>query len=372
VNRTARTAMKKIIPLLLVAAILGGFAWTLRFLYERSKAPDVVHETESPVVTDIVRKTVATGAIVPREEIDIKPRVSGVIAELFVEPGNLVKKGDRIAKIRLIPNVVNLNQAESSRRSAQIALQLAKAEYERLEGLYAQNILAREELDRAASTLSLRREEVQAAQSNISLLKEGASGHTKQASTDVASTVDGMVLALPVKVGVSVIESNTFNEGTTIATVADMSDMIFLGKVDESDVGKLREGMQLHIKVGALEDTAIAGKLEYIAPKGVTREGAIEFEIRAAIDPRTDGPLLRAGYSANADIVLDRRDQVLAIPENLLQFDGDRAFVEVEVGPQQFEQRPVELGLSDGIKVEVRGGVAADTLIKRPERRGAV
>ncbi len=362
--------MKKLIPILILAAILGGFAWTLRFLYERSKAPDVVHETESPAVTDIVRKTVATGAIVPREEIDIKPRVSGVIAQLFVEPGAIVKKGDRIAKIRLIPNVVNLNTAESSRRSAQIAMNQAKAELDRVEALYAQHAVAGEELERARTTLSLRREELQAAQSNIQLLKEGTSGRTDSASTEVTSTVAGMVLALPVKVGASVIESNTFNEGTTIATVADMGDMIFLGKVDESDVGKLRESMALHIKVGALEDVPITGKLEYISPKGVTREGAIEFEIRAAIEPRTDGPLIRAGYSANADIVLDRRDQVLAIPENLLQFEGERAYVEVEVGTQQFERRDVELGLSDGIKVEVRKGVEAGARIKRPERRG--
>lgn len=362
--------MKKLIPILILAAILGGFAWTLQFLYERSKAPDVVHETEAPAVTDIVRKTVATGAIVPREEIDIKPRVSGVIAELFVEPGALVKKGDRIAKIRLIPNVVNLNTAESSRRSAQIAMNQAKTELDRLEALHAQHAIAGEEVERARTNLSLRREELQAAQSNIQLLKEGTSGRTDSASTEVTSTVDGMVLALPVKVGASVIESNTFNEGTTIATVADMGDMIFLGKVDESDVGKLRESMALHIKVGALEDVPITGKLEYISPKGVTREGAIEFEIRAAIEPRADGPLIRAGYSANADIVLDRRDQVLAIPENLLQFEGERAYVEVETGPQQFERRDVELGLSDGIKVEVRKGVEPGARIKRPERRG--
>lgn len=362
--------MRKLIPILILAAILGGFAWTLRFLYERSKAPDVVHETEAPVVADIVRKTVATGAIVPREEIDIKPRVSGVIAELFVEPGVIVKKGDRIAKIRLIPNVVNLNTAESSRRSAQIAMNHAKAELGRIESLASQGAASGEELERARMTLSLRREELAAAQSNIQLLKEGASGRTDRASTEVTSTVDGMVLALPVKVGVSVIESNTFNEGTTIATVADMGDMIFLGKVDESDVGKLKEGMELQIKVGALADVPVAGKLEYISPKGVTREGAIEFEIRAAIEGRADGPLLRAGYSANADIVLDRRDKVLAIPENLLQFEDEKPFVEVEVGPQQFERREVELGLSDGIKVEVRGGVAAEEKIKRPERRG--
>jgi HlyD family secretion protein len=363
--------MKKLVPILIVAAILGGFAWTLRFLYERSQVPDVVHETESPAVTDIVRKTVATGAIVPREEIDIKPRVSGVIDALHVQPGQIVKKGDLIAKIRLIPNVVSLNQAESSRKSAHISSENAKLEFERIEALYGQHAVSREELERARTTFSLRREELQAAQRNIQLLKEGASGRTDRASTEVTSTVDGMVLALPVKVGASVIESNTFNEGTTIATVADMGDMIFLGKVDESDVGKLREGMQLHIKVGALEDAAIAGKLEYISPKGVTREGAIEFEIRAAIEPQKDGPLLRAGYSANADIVLDRRDKVLAIPENLLQFEGEAAFVEVEVGPQKFERRAVELGLSDGIKVEVRGGVDGEARIKRPERRGA-
>jgi HlyD family secretion protein len=182
----------------------------------------------------------------------------------------------------------------------------------------------------------------------------------------VTSTVDGMVIDVPVKLGVSVTESNNFNPGTTIASVADMGDMIFQGKVDESEVGKVKEGMKLKIKIGAIENQEFDGDLEYIAPKGVQAEGAIQFEIKASIVPR-EGVFIRAGYSANADIVLERRDKVLAVREALLQFEDEKPYVEVETAPQIFERRDVKVGLSDGLNIEILGGIDKDAKIKKPQ-----
>jgi HlyD family secretion protein len=361
--------MKRLVPFAIVLAVAAVFAGTLLFLYRKSQRPPVVFETQAPLVTDIVKKTVATGSLVPRQEIEIKPRVSGVIARLHVEPGQAIAKDALIADIQIIPDVLDLNRAESSVGAARISFDNARRELERNRSLFERAVISEAELGRFQVEHDLRKQELDAALSNVALIKNGALRQSKMVSNQVRSTVAGTVLEVPVKVGQSVIESNTFNAGTTVATVADMSDMIFLGRVDESEVGKLREGMALSIQIGAIEGERLRGKLEYIAPKGVVTEGVIEFEIRAAIEPR-DGVLVRAGYSANADIVLDRRDKVLAINEGLLQFEDGRPFVEVEIAPQTFEKRPVEVGLSDGIHIEVLGGVDQATKIKKPLPEG--
>lgn len=357
--------MKRIIPFLVVVGIAGVLAGTLLFLYRKSQRQPVVFETQRPVVTDIVKKTVATGSLVPRQEIEIKPRVSGVIEELHVEPGEKVERDALIADIRIIPDVLTLNRAEAEVEAARIGFENARRELERNRALFERAVISEAELDRFQLDHELKKQQLDAARSNVALIKHGALRRSNKVSNQVRSTVTGTVLEVPVEEGESVIESNTFNAGTTIATVADMGDMIFLGRVDESEVGKLREGMELSIKIGALDGELLRGTLEHIAPKGVATEGVIEFEIRAAIEPRGD-LLVRAGYSANADIVLDRRQQVLAINESLLQFENGEPYVEVEVGPQVFERRPVQVGLSDGIHIEVLGGVDQDTEIKKP------
>jgi HlyD family secretion protein len=357
--------MKRLVPFLVVIAIAGVFAGTLYFLYQKSQRQPVVFETQEPVVTDIVKKTVATGSLVPRQEIEIKPRVSGVISKLYVEPGQVVARDALIADIQIIPDVLDLNRAEAQVASARISFENAKRELERNRGLFERQVVSDAELGRFQLEFELKKQELDAALSNVALIKNGAIRKSNKVSNQVRSTVAGTVLEVPVEVGESVIESNTFNAGTTVATVADMSDVIFLGRVDESEVGKLREGMELSIQIGAVENERLRGTLEYIAPKGVAKEGVIEFEIRAAIEPRAD-VLVRAGYSANADIVLDRRQQVLAIDEGLLQFEDGQPFVEVEVAPQTFEKRSVEVGLSDGIHIEVLNGLAQGTKIKKP------
>ena len=358
--------MKRIVPLFIVLIVLAAFGATLWFLYQKSQSKPQRFSTETPAVRDIVKKTVATGALVPREEIEIKPRVSGIIESLLVEPGQKVEKEQVIARIAIVPNVANLNRAEAQVEAARISFNSAKREFERHQGLFERKVISGAEMESRRVTFELRKQELDAARSNLQIVRKGAARKGKKGdNTEVRSTVSGTALELPVKPGASVIESNTFNPGTTIAVVADMSDMIFQGQVDESEVGRLHEGMELDIKIGALDNEVLKGKLEYIAPKGVAAEGVIQFEVKAAIEAK-DGLLLRANYSANADIVLQRKSQVLTINERLLQFDKGKPFVEVEVAEQTFERRDLEVGLSDGIYIEVLSGVTADTRIKRP------
>jgi HlyD family secretion protein len=364
--------MRKAVPISIGALLVVLFAGTLIFLYKKSQAEPVHFETEAPFRASIVKKTVATGSLVPRREIEIKPRVSGVIEKLFVEPGNPIKKGQEIARIKIIPNMVSLNAAESGVNSARIGFENAKKELARYETLFKQQLISESELQKFRLEFDLRRQELSSASSNLQLVKSGAAKGSDKVSNVVLSEVDGMVIDVPVKEGTSVTETNNFNPGTTIALVADMNDMIFQGKVDESEVGKIKVGMKLEIVVGAIEKEKIEGTLEYIAPKGVDVEGAIQFEIKAAITPPRDKDVfIRAGYSANADIVLDRRDNALAISESLLQFDADKKpYVEVEIGEQKFEKRPVEVGLSDGVKIEVKKGLDEKVKIKRPPTAG--
>ena len=355
--------MKRLFTALVVLALGVVFLGTLGFLWWKAQEPPEVFETTTAFTADIVKKTVATGSIVPRNEVAIKSRVSGVVADLFVEPGERVTQGDRIASIQVIPDEQTLTSAEATVRSARITLDDAARGLERARTLAAQGAISVAELQSAETTHELARQDLAAASTRLTVVREGARRGGGEVNTLVRTTVDGMVLSTDVKVGQSVIESNTFNEGTTIASVADMSDMIFLGFVDETEVGKIREGMPLEVTVGALEGVRFAGTLEYISPKGNDESGAVQFEIKAAVEQQ-EGVFLRAGVSANANIVLDRREQVLAIREADLVFDGGEPFVEVEVGPQAFEKRPVEVGLSDGMTVEIVGGLDPDTPIK--------
>jgi len=343
-----------------------AFLGTVAFLWNRAQGDPVVVETATPQVRDIVRKTVATGAVVPRNEVEIKPRVSGVLSAVHVETGQLVQAGDLIAEIRVVPDSGRLASAEARVRTADLSLADARRELERGEELADDQAISTAELDRLRSTHALRKEELDAARVDLQIVRDGASRRAGGVSTEVRSTVSGMVLWVPVEVGQSVIESNTFNDGTTIASVADMNDLIFQGKVDESEVGRISEGMPLDITVAAFPGQHFEGTLEHIAVKGELDQGAVQFEIRAALTP-PDDVFLRAGSSGNADIVLERADQVLAVEEALLQFDGEQPYVERADGQEGYARADVELGLSDGIWVEIKAGVDASDTLKRPE-----
>ena len=362
-------AGKRVVPVLVALFIVGLFGSTLWFLWAKSRPRPVAVQTEKPEVTDIVRKTVAAGTIQPRKEIEIKPRVSGILRKLYVEAGQRVKTGDLIAEVQIIPDVVSLNDAELRLRSSKLNEEKLRREVERAETLGTRGVGAVTDTDRLRSDHQISEEETRGAEMRVRLLREGALSRGKGASTRVESTVDGTVLSVLLREGASVINSNSFNPGTTIVSVADMTDLVFKGRLDESEVGKVRETMPVEIVVGALAERKFDGKLQRIAPKSLAKEGTTEFEIEIAFHPPGD-VLVRAGYSANANIVLDRRDKVLAINEGLVTFEKDRRFVEVEVGGGRFERREVKLGLSDGIRVEVLEGVKLGDVLKKPTHPG--
>ena len=356
--------IKKILLSLFALVLLASFVGTLYFLWSKSQEEPVIYATNTPFVASIIQKTVATGSVIPRKEIEIKPQVSGIVDKLYVEPGQVVAQGDLLARVTVIPNMVSLSGAESRLERAEINLENAETEYKRNRQLFMEGVVSEAAFKVWEIELKNAKAEVAAAEDNLAVIREGARKDSARATnTLVKATAPGMVLEVPVEEGDSVIEANTFNDGTTIATVADMDEMIFEGTVDESEVGKLREGMELLLTVGAIETEKFRATLEYIAPKGVEEDGAIQFEIRAAMDLK-DNVFVRANYSANADIVLDRRNDVLAIQESWLQFDDDGPYVEIETGDQDFERRRVETGLSDGIVIEVVNGLGEDDRIK--------
>lgn len=362
--------MKRILSYLAGLAFVAVVGIAFFYLYKKSQAKPVVFGTESAEVADIVKKTVATGSIVPRREVEVKPKVTGVLAELKAKPGDVVKIGDPLGKIQIIPDAMQTNQAQSGVRTAQIAFDNAKRELERNEALFKQGVVADAELQRFRTEFALRKQELATSQSNLQLVKEGATRGAGETSTlIVTATAPGTVIDVPVKEGFSVIQANNFNPGTTVAVIADMNDMIFKGRVDEAEVAKIKVGMKLAIKVGALEKDVLDGKLEYISPKGKEIDGAIQFEIEAAV-AKKDGIEVRANYSANADIVLDEKKQVLAVREAVVQYDNGKPFVEIETAPQTFTKKDVKLGLSDGIKVEIVEGVTKTDKIKIPETAG--
>ena len=362
--------MKKIIKILALVIILGIFAATIIYLYQKSQQKPVVYQTEKPFVTNIIKKTVATGSVIPRKEIEIKPQVSGIVEEIFVQAGKQIRQGDVIARVRIIPDLINLNNAEARLERSKIAYDDAKMNADRQEKLFSQGVISAVENQQSQVTFKTARQEVDAAESNLELIREGVNKKSgKTTNTLIRSTIDGMLLDIPIKVGNSVIEANNFNAGTTIATVADVGDMIFQGKVDETEVGKIRTGMDLMLTIGAIENDTFLATLKYIAPKGILENGAVQFEIKADVKLKED-QFVRAGYSANADIVLDHKNDVLAVKEAALLFQGDSAYVEVETAPQKFEKRFIKTGLSDGINIQVVSGLDTDDRIKVQQLSG--
>ncbi len=356
--------MRKFLKWFALSFIAVLFIGTLWFLYQKSQPKIIEYKTKQAEIKDITKKTVATGSVVPRKEIEIKSNVSGIIKELYIKPGAKVKKGEVIAKVQVIPNMVSLNNAESRLNRAKIQQEDAETEYNRYKKLYKQKVIAEAEFRKYKISYKKAEEELEAAQNNLQLIKEGVSKKTGlKSNTLVRSTIDGMILDIPIEEGNSVIESNTFNAGTTVATVANMNEMIFKGKIDETEVGKIKKGMNLILSIGAIEDTTFKAKLEYISPKGVQQNGAIQFEIKAAVN-LIDGFFIRASYSANADIILEKKEKVLAIDEGLVKFRKDSAFVEKKQKDGTFKEVYIETGLSDGINIEVKKGITKEDKLK--------
>ena len=362
--------MKKYSKLIIAAIIALIFIGTFVFLWQKSQPKEVVYNEFTPKLDSIQKTTIITGKIEPRNEVNIKPQISGIISELLKEPGDYVNAGDVIAKVKVIPDMAQLSSAEMRVRLAEINLKQAETDFQREENLYKQKLVSADEYDKTKIALSQAKHEKTAAQDALEVVRDGVSkSNAKASSTLIRSTISGVILDIPVKVGNSVILSNTFNDGTTIATVANMNDLIFRGNIDETEVGQLVNGMNMKITVGALQDLKFDAALEYISPKAVESNGTNQFEIKAAVK-LTEGGKIRAGYSANAEIVLAKAEKVLCIPESSIEFSGDSTFVYVIKGDgknKTYNRTYVETGLSDGVNIEIKKGVTAKDKVRGPE-----
>ncbi|HBR53271.1 MAG TPA: efflux transporter periplasmic adaptor subunit [Flavobacteriaceae bacterium] len=373
--------MKKSVTVIILIAIAVFFSISMFWLWQKNAEDPITYETETPSTQTIVRKTVATGSIVLKEEVLIKPNISGIIDEIFVEAGDVIQRGDLIAKVKVVPNVSSLtsakntiNSANTQVETARLALESQENIYKRQKELFEKGVISANEFDQAQLSYDQAQQRynqekvnLTGARQNFDIIKTGTtSGLGASANTEIRATVAGMVLDVPVKTGNQVIEANNFNDGTTIATLADVDKMIFEGKVDESEVGKITENLPLEITGGAIEDKKFDAELDYIAPKGGDENGAIQFEIKGTLKKQDSTTFIRAGLSANASIILAKAENVLAIREALVQYDPKtkKPFVEVAVGEQEFERRDIETGISDGIIVEVKSGITKDDNIK--------
>ena len=364
--------MKRYFKFILLALVAIVFIGTFVFLYIKSQPQPVVYDEFTPKTMDIRKTTVVTGKIEPRNEVNIKPQISGIITEILKEAGDKVEAGEVIAKVKVIPDMGSLSSAQSRVRLANINEKQARTDYEREKTLYDKGLVSADEYDKIAQTWRQAREEVAAAQDNLEVVRDGVSkSNASESSTLVRSTVTGLILDIPVKVGNSVILSNTFNDGTTIATVANMNDLIFRGNIDETEVGRLVTGMAMKITIGALQNLKFDAQLEYISPKAIDQNGANQFEIKAAVKVPASGEQIRSGYSANAEIVLAEAKNVMSVPESAIEFEGYNTYVYVAKGTgdkKTYERRKVVTGLSDGINIEIKSGVSAKDRVRGPKK----
>ncbi|WP_417099114.1 efflux RND transporter periplasmic adaptor subunit [Leyella stercorea] len=363
--------MKKYFKYILMALVAVIFIGTFVFLYIKSQPQPEVYDEFTLQRMDIRKTTVVTGKIEPRNEVNVKPQISGIITEILKEAGETVQEGEVIAKVKVIPDMGSLSAAQSRLRLAEINRKQAQTDYDREKTLFDKGLVAADEYDKIAQALRQAREEVDAAQDNLEVVRDGVSkSNASASSTLIRSTITGLILDIPVKVGNSVILANTFNDGTTIATVANMNDLIFRGNIDETEVGRLSTGMTMKITIGALQDLKFDARLEYIAPKATDQNGANQFEIKAAVNLPSNATNIRSGYSANAEIVLAEAKNVLAVQESAIEFDGDDTYVYVIKGEgdkQTYERRKVQTGISDGIHIEIRSGVKPNERIRGPK-----
>lgn len=358
--------MKKFFKILLWVVIAAIFVGTFFYLFKNSQPKETIYNTETASIATIERSTVLTGKIEPRDEIEIKPQISGIISEICVEAGDYVKKDDIIAKIKVIPDESSLNSAQNRVDVAQLSLNQAKIDFDRSKSLYEKKFESRENYEKAENTYQKAKQEYDAAVDALSIVRDGVSSLNAQSSnTLVRATIDGQILEIPVKVGSSVIQANTMNDGTTVAKIADMRNLIFIGKVDETEVGLLKPGMETTITIGALPDVKNEAVIEYVAPKSTEENGSNTFEIKAAINV-PDDVQLRAGYSANAAVTLQKAADVLTVPESVIEWVGDSTYVYVLTAeaPQQFERKSVTTGLSDGVRIEVKSGIEMADSVK--------
>ncbi len=357
--------MNKIVKYVLIGLVVVGALWAAAFFVKSNSRGAITYETKKPFIATIEMKTVATGKVIPEDEVEIKPQISGIIEKIFLAEGDKVSAGDLLARIKVVPNEQSMNQAQGRVRTAEIASSNTKIEYDRNKALFDKGVISSQNFNTLQLQYDQARQELQNAQADYQIIRRGSAGGSSSANTNIRATVTGTILEIPVEEGDQVIQSNNFNDGTTIASIADLGKMIFEGQVDEGEVGKLKLGMPLKISLGAIENKDFNAKLKFIAPKGVEESGAVQFRIEGDVEVDSTF-MIRAGYSANASLVLERKDSILVIPEALLQFDKatDKPFVEISVGDQKFERKDVEIGISDGVNVEIVSGLTEKDEVK--------
>ncbi len=358
--------MKKIWKWIGLGVLVIGALWAASFFISSNSKSAVEYETHNPFVSSIEKKTVATGKVIPQDEVEIKPQISGIIDKIYKEEGDEVNAGDLIAVIKVVPNEQSLYQARGRVNNARVALGNSELDYNRNKALFDKGVVSAQDFQNIELAFNQAKLELENAQNDYQIIRRGSAGGSSSANTNIRATVDGTILEIPVEEGDQVIQSNNFNDGTTIASIADLSKMIFEGQVDEGEVGKLEVGMPLKISLGAVEDKELDAKLKFIAPKGIEEAGAVQFKIEGDVSVEEDF-LIRAGYSANASLTLEKKDSILVIPEALLQFDKetDKPYVEIATGEQEFERRDIEIGISDGINVEVVSGLSEEDKVKQ-------
>ncbi|MGB5189479.1 efflux RND transporter periplasmic adaptor subunit [Robiginitalea sp.] len=357
--------MNKFVKYGLIGILVLGALWAATYFIKTNSKSAITYETTTPFTSTIERKTVATGKVIPQEEIEIKPQITGIIDKILKEEGDNVKIGDLIATIRVVPNEQALNQARGRVRNAELALNTIKIEYDRNKKLYDRGVISNQSFVDLQLQYDQSEQELKNARVDYQIILKGSAGGATNANTNILATVYGTILEIPVEVGDQVILANNFNDGTTVATIADLGKMIFEGQVDEGEVGKLQVGMPLEISLGAIDNKTFDATLKFIAPKGVEDAGAVKFKIEGDVTVN-DSILIRAGYSANASLTLEKKEDIMVIQEALLQFDRetDKPYVEVATGDQQFERREIEIGISDGVNVEVVSGLEMGDEIK--------
>ncbi len=364
--------MKKFFKIALAVLFVALLIGTFVFLWQKTRPKVVTYGIVEPKIDTIQQFVVATGAVEPRDEVLIKPQISGIVSSVLMEAGEMIKKGDIIATVKVVPEMGALNNAESRVTMAKINLNQVQSEFKRAKGLFKDGIIAQEEFDKNKTSLSQAQEENNSAKDNLEIVQNGiAKRYAELSNTQIRSTINGMILDVPIKEGNSVIQANTFNDGTTIATVADMSNMIFRGNIDEVDVGKLFEDMPVTITVGAMQNVSLNAMLEYVSPKATNENNVIKFEIKAAVTI-PDSIFIRSGYSANASVLIKNREGVTALPESCLIFRDGKSYVNVltsekDAEEQLFEEREVVVGMSDGMVIEIVSGVELEDRV-----RGAV
>ena len=364
--------MKKLIKWATVAIIAVVFIGTFVFLYQKSQPQVARYETNHATVMDLEKTTIITGKIEPRDEVNIKPQISGIITELYKEAGEIVEKNEVIAKVKVIPDMGNLSSAETRVYLAGLTFKQAQTDHERMKRLYEEKVISTEEFEKSEMAFKQAEAEKNSAEDALGIVRDGISlSNASMSTTLIRSTIDGLILDIPVKVGNSVILSNSFNDGTTIATVADMGDLIFKGMIDETEVGRIHQGMPVDITVGAIPDLHLTAILEYISPKAIEENGANQFEVKAAITLPSD-VTIRSGYSANAEIVLDGVKGAVTIPESSLEFSGDSVFVYLLTDSikHTYVRQQVTTGISDGVNIEIKKGVEANDKVRGIEIKG--